>query len=148
MDRGGAGRRGGHRAAAGDAIEDVRLVPLLGQRACFAGQGSTPHESVLTPYSNSDPGAHGGLPLHLTHHLPASGCSSQRATSCLEVGVGAEAAPSLTLSLSLSLSLSDAYRSPLVDVLHLYDVVNTPGVAADLSHVDSGAEVGFSHSIQ
>lgn len=43
---------------------------------------------------------------------------------------------------ALSLSIvpligSPRGRSPLVDVLHLYDVVNTPGVAADLSHVDS-----------
>lgn len=27
--------------------------------------------------------------------------------------------------------------SPLVDELALYDVVNTPGVAADLSHISS-----------
>ncbi|GAB7357047.1 hypothetical protein MBLNU459_g7869t1 [Dothideomycetes sp. NU459] len=34
--------------------------------------------------------------------------------------------------------------SPLVDVLALYDVVNTPGVAADLSHISSVAKVeGF-----
>lgn len=36
--------------------------------------------------------------------------------------------------LSLLLSLS-----PLVDELALYDVVNTPGVAADLSHISSKA---------
>ena len=29
--------------------------------------------------------------------------------------------------------------SPLVDELSLYDVVNTPGVAADLSHISSVA---------
>jgi len=29
--------------------------------------------------------------------------------------------------------------SPLVDELALYDVVNTPGVAADLSHISSNA---------
>ena len=29
--------------------------------------------------------------------------------------------------------------SPLVDELSLYDVVNTPGVAADLSHISSNA---------
>lgn len=29
--------------------------------------------------------------------------------------------------------------SPLVDELALYDVVNTPGVAADLSHISSPA---------
>ncbi|GFF56629.1 malate dehydrogenase, cytoplasmic [Aspergillus lentulus] len=30
---------------------------------------------------------------------------------------------------------------PLVDELALYDVVNTPGVAADLSHISSVAKV-------
>lgn len=40
--------------------------------------------------------------------------------------------------------------NPLVSVLHLYDVVNTPGVAADISHMDTGAVVelillSFSH---
>lgn len=38
--------------------------------------------------------------------------------------------------LSLLLKLS-----PLVDELSLYDVVNTPGVAADLSHISSQAKV-------
>lgn len=34
--------------------------------------------------------------------------------------------------------------NPLVSVLHLYDVVNTPGVTADLSHMNTGAVVrGF-----
>mmetsp|Transcript_6143 Transcript_6143/g.11742 ORF Transcript_6143/g.11742 Transcript_6143/m.11742 type:complete len:350 (+) Transcript_6143:106-1155(+) len=34
--------------------------------------------------------------------------------------------------------------SPLIDVLHIYDIVNTPGVAADLSHIDTKCEVkGF-----
>lgn len=33
---------------------------------------------------------------------------------------------------------------PLVSVLHLYDVANTPGVTADISHMDTGAVVrGF-----
>ncbi|XP_065867095.1 malate dehydrogenase, glyoxysomal-like isoform X2 [Euphorbia lathyris] len=32
--------------------------------------------------------------------------------------------------------------NPLVSVLHLYDVVNTPGVTADISHMDTGV-VGF-----
>jgi malate/lactate dehydrogenase len=39
--------------------------------------------------------------------------------------------------LSLLLKLS-----PLVDELALYDVVNTPGVAADLSHISSSAGSG------
>ncbi|KAL0921874.1 hypothetical protein M5K25_008988 [Dendrobium thyrsiflorum] len=34
--------------------------------------------------------------------------------------------------------------NPLVSLLHLYDVVNTPGVTADISHMDTGAVVrGF-----
>ncbi|OAY80987.1 Malate dehydrogenase, glyoxysomal [Ananas comosus] len=34
--------------------------------------------------------------------------------------------------------------NPLVSVLHLYDVVNSPGITADLSHMDTGAVVrGF-----
>lgn len=32
-------------------------------------------------------------------------------------------------------------QSPLVTELSLYDVVNTPGVAADLSHIESPAKV-------
>jgi malate dehydrogenase len=31
--------------------------------------------------------------------------------------------------------------SPLIDELALYDVVNTPGVAADLSHISSIAKI-------
>ncbi|KAJ4967068.1 hypothetical protein NE237_018917 [Protea cynaroides] len=34
--------------------------------------------------------------------------------------------------------------NPLISVLHLYDVVNSPGVTADISHMDTGAVVrGF-----
>lgn len=40
------------------------------------------------------------------------------------------------LSQPLSLLLK---TSPLIDELSLYDVVNTPGVAADLSHISSVA---------
>lgn len=36
--------------------------------------------------------------------------------------------------------------SPLVSVLHLYDVVNSPGVTADVSHMDTGAVVSLSSS--
>lgn len=32
-------------------------------------------------------------------------------------------------------------NSPLVTELSLYDIVNTPGVAADLSHIDTPAKV-------
>jgi malate dehydrogenase len=31
--------------------------------------------------------------------------------------------------------------NPLVSVLHLYDVANTPGVTADISHMNTGAVV-------
>lgn len=35
-------------------------------------------------------------------------------------------------------------QSPLVTELSLYDIVNTPGVAADLSHIDTHSKVkGF-----
>ena len=46
-----------------------------------------------------------------------------------------------TSSQPLSLLLK---ACPLVDKLALYDVVNTPGVAADLSHISSVAQIeGF-----
>lgn len=32
-------------------------------------------------------------------------------------------------------------QSPLITELSLYDIVNTPGVAADLSHMDTAAKV-------
>ena len=32
-------------------------------------------------------------------------------------------------------------NSPLVTELSLFDIVNTPGVAADLSHIDTPAKV-------
>lgn len=35
-------------------------------------------------------------------------------------------------------------QSPLVTQLSLYDIVHTPGVAADLSHIDTASKVeGF-----
>ncbi|WVZ26228.1 hypothetical protein V8G54_004772 [Vigna mungo] len=49
------------------------------------------------------------------------------------------AAGGIGQSLSLLMKIN-----PLVSVLHLYDVVNTPGVTADISHMDTGAVVrGF-----
>lgn len=33
--------------------------------------------------------------------------------------------------------------NPLVSVLHLYDVVNSPGVTADVSHMDTSAVVNL-----
>ena len=32
-------------------------------------------------------------------------------------------------------------QSPLITDLRLYDIVNTPGVAADLSHIDTASTV-------
>lgn len=46
------------------------------------------------------------------------------------------AAGGIGQSLSLLMKIN-----PLVSVLHLYDVVNTPGVTADISHMDTGAVV-------
>ena len=46
------------------------------------------------------------------------------------------AAGGIGQSLSLLMKMN-----PLVSVLHLYDVVNTPGVTADVSHMDTGAVV-------
>lgn len=45
---------------------------------------------------------------------------------------------SLMLGIFQPLSLL-CKSSPLIDELALYDVVNTPGVAADLSHISSVA---------
>lgn len=33
-------------------------------------------------------------------------------------------------------------QSPLIDELALYDIVGTPGVAADLGHIETPAQVG------
>lgn len=46
------------------------------------------------------------------------------------------AAGGIGQSLSLLMKMN-----PLVSVLHLYDVVNTPGVTADVSHMDTSAVV-------
>jgi len=46
------------------------------------------------------------------------------------------AAGGIGQSLSLLLKMN-----PLVSLLHLYDVANTPGVAADLSHTSTSAVV-------
>jgi malate dehydrogenase len=52
------------------------------------------------------------------------------------------AAGGIGQSLSLLLKIN-----PLVSVLHLYDVVNTPGVTADVSHIDTGAVVIYFSSM-
>ena len=50
------------------------------------------------------------------------------------------AAGGIGQSLSLLMKMN-----PLVSLLHLYDVVNAPGVTADVSHMDTGAVVRTSH---
>lgn len=55
------------------------------------------------------------------------------------------AAGGIGQSLSLLLKMN-----PLVSLLHLYDVANTPGVTADLSHTSTSAVVsehGHKHSL-
>jgi len=49
------------------------------------------------------------------------------------------AAGGIGQSLSLLMKMN-----PLVSLLHLYDVVNAPGVTADVSHMDTGAVVSIS----
>ena len=50
------------------------------------------------------------------------------------------AAGGIGQSLSLLMKMN-----PLVSVLHLYDVVNTPGVTADVSHMDTSAVVKLTY---
>jgi malate dehydrogenase len=45
------------------------------------------------------------------------------------------------VGLPLSLLLKS---DPLVTSLNLFDIINAPGVAADVSHVDTASEVSFS----
>jgi malate/lactate dehydrogenase len=69
----------------------------------------------------------------------------------LQMGDGAEArgAPGFKVAIlgaagGIGQPLSMLMKmNPLVSVLHLYDVVNTPGVTADVSHMDSSAVVTF-----
>ncbi|CAA7404279.1 unnamed protein product [Spirodela intermedia] len=86
------------------------------------------------------------ISAHLCTEFPRVGESSLTQSNCRAKG-GAPgfkvavlgAAGGIGQSLSLLMKIN-----PLVSVLHLYDVVNTPGVTADISHMDTGAVVrGF-----
>ncbi|KAG0477173.1 hypothetical protein HPP92_013575 [Vanilla planifolia] len=70
--------------------------------------------------------------------LRGSVCRSKGGSSGFKVAIlGAAGGIGQPLSLLMKMN-------PLVSVLHLYDVVNTPGVTADVSHMNTGAVVrGF-----
>ncbi|PKU65818.1 malate dehydrogenase, glyoxysomal [Dendrobium catenatum] len=70
--------------------------------------------------------------------LTGSTCRSKGGSSGFKVAVlGAAGGIGQPLAMLLKMN-------PLVSVLHLYDVVNTPGVTADISHMNTGAVVrGF-----
>lgn len=88
------------------------------------------------------------LAAHLNPQRPQmeEGASALRPTVCRAKGgapgfkvaiLGAAGGIGQPLSLLMKMN-------PLVSVLHLYDVVNTPGVTADISHMDTSAVVTFS----
>jgi malate dehydrogenase len=67
--------------------------------------------------------------------LRGSNCRAKGAAPGFKVAVlGASGGIGQPLSLLMKMN-------PLVSVLHLYDVVNTPGVTADISHMNTGAVV-------
>uniref|UniRef100_M8BK59 Malate dehydrogenase n=1 Tax=Aegilops tauschii TaxID=37682 RepID=M8BK59_AEGTA len=69
--------------------------------------------------------------------LKGSNCRAKGAAPGFKVAVlGASGGIGQPLSLLMKMN-------PLVSVLHLYDVVNTPGVTADISHMNTGAVVMF-----
>lgn len=70
--------------------------------------------------------------------LRVSNCRAKGAAPGFKVAIlGAAGGIGQPLSMLMKMN-------PLVSVLHLYDVVNTPGVTADISHMDTGAVVrGF-----
>ncbi|KAG9156719.1 hypothetical protein Leryth_026896 [Lithospermum erythrorhizon] len=88
--------------------------------------------------------AHLNPPPNITHQIMES--SSLRRENCRAKGgspgfkvaiLGAAGGIGQPLSLLMKMN-------PLVSVLHLYDVVNTPGVTSDISHMDTSAVVrGF-----
>ncbi|KMZ56041.1 Malate dehydrogenase [Zostera marina] len=70
--------------------------------------------------------------------LERANCRAKGGASGFKVAI-LGAAGGIGQSLSLLMKIN-----PLVSVLHLYDVVNTPGVTADISHMDTNAVVrGF-----
>merc|ERR1711977_277208 len=86
-----------------------------------------------------------GDPLKMFSRLaqPAARSFSTSSSNNVSVAVmGASGGIGQPLSMLLKLN-------PRVTTLHLYDIVHTPGVAADLSHIESGAAVkGFVGSDQ
>ncbi|CAL0314358.1 unnamed protein product [Lupinus luteus] len=70
--------------------------------------------------------------------LKVGNCRSKGGASGFKVAIlGAAGGIGQPLSMLMKMN-------PLVSVLHLYDVVNTPGVTADISHMDTSAVVrGF-----
>ncbi|PAN22039.1 hypothetical protein GQ55_3G482000 [Panicum hallii var. hallii] len=85
-------------------------------------------------------------PQHASSHrqmeevplLMGSNCRAKGAAPGFKVAIlGAAGGIGQPLALLMKMN-------PLVSVLHLYDVVNTPGVTADISHMNTGAVVrGF-----
>lgn len=74
------------------------------------------------------------------HHptLRAAGCRAKGGAPGFKVAIlGAAGGIGQPLSMLMKMN-------PLVSVLHLYDVVNAPGVTADISHMDTGAVVSIS----
>ena len=78
-------------------------------------------------------------------YLQESGASSIRMDGCRAKGanpgfkvalLGASGGIGQPLALLLKMN-------PNISLLHLYDVVNTPGVTADLSHIDTSTVVSF-----
>ncbi|XP_066357711.1 malate dehydrogenase, glyoxysomal-like isoform X3 [Miscanthus floridulus] len=88
--------------------------------------------SHLRPHPASHPQVE-DVPL-----LRGSNCRAKGAAPGFKVAIlGAAGGIGQPLSLLMKMN-------PLVSVLHLYDVVNTPGVTADISHMNTGAVVrGF-----
>ncbi|XP_068656174.1 malate dehydrogenase, glyoxysomal [Aristolochia californica] len=78
------------------------------------------------------------LQMEETSTLRRSACRAKGGSSGFKVAIlGAAGGIGQPLALLMKMN-------PLVSVLHLYDVVNAPGVTADVSHMDTGAVVrGF-----
>jgi malate dehydrogenase len=69
--------------------------------------------------------------------LRPAGCRAKGGAPGFKVAIlGAAGGIGQPLSLLMKMN-------PLVSVPHLYDVVNTPGVTADISHMDTSAVVMF-----
>ncbi|XP_068654498.1 malate dehydrogenase, glyoxysomal-like [Aristolochia californica] len=78
------------------------------------------------------------LQMEETSTLRRSACRAKGGSSGFKVAIlGAAGGIGQPLAMLMKMN-------PLVSVLHLYDVVNAPGVTADVSHMDTGAVVqGF-----